>query len=449
MKVLMLGWELPPSISGGLGTACKGIADSLASCGIDLSFVLPTEKGHKSDLDTRIRVIAADNYLPAVKLVKKFNKKHPFSSGSRASSGQGLSPYYTSPALQGYSPLFPECGSSRAEIIKELEAYSLTESILHFTGNYGKDLFTEVMRYSCVGSALGAAEDFDIIHAHDWMTFPAGICAKKVSGKPLVIHVHATEYDRSWAGANTEIVRIEKKGMDTADRIIAVSHYTKNMIINKYGINPDKIEVVHNAVSKDIQFSRYQIKKNIEEKIVLFLGRITSQKGPEYFIEAAVKVLNKLNNVRFVMSGNGDLFPGMINRMAELEIAENFHFTGFLKGAEVERIYAMSDLYVMPSVSEPFGISPFEALLYDVPVIISKQSGAAEILAHAVKVDFWDTDRLAGAIISLLEDEELRENTVRLCREDMKSISWNRAGMRIAEIYKNLLSPDEDKKIKS
>ncbi len=226
--------------------------------------------------------------------------------------------------------------------------------------------------------------------------------------------------------------------MEMADRIIAVSHYTKNMIVNKYGIDPDKIEVVHNAVDRDIQFSRYQIRKSLDEKIVLFLGRITSQKGPEYFLEAATKVLNKINNVRFVMSGNGDLFPRMITRMAELDIADRFHFTGFLKGAEVEKIYAMSDLYVMPSVSEPFGISPFEALLYDVPIIISKQSGASEILSHAYTVDFWDTEKLANAIIAMLENEELRETAVTMCREDMKTMSWDRAGRKISGIYQSL-----------
>ncbi|MDX9800846.1 MAG: glycosyltransferase [Spirochaetia bacterium] len=436
MKVLMLGWELPPAISGGLGTACKGIADSLASNNINLTFVIPSNRGEKTALDRRIRVISADKYHPAEALIKKTTLKNGYAAKSYPGTGTSLSPYHTSYTTceKGY----PECAGNRDEILALIENQQNLGSILHFTGNYGKNLFDEVMNYSSVGSALGAVETFDVIHAHDWMTYPAGICAKKVSKKPLVIHVHATEYDRSWSGANREIVRIEKKGMEIADKIITVSHYTKNMVINKYGINPEKIEVVHNAVSKDIQFSRYQIRKNFSEKIVLFLGRITSQKGPEYFLEAAVKVLNKMNNVRFVMSGNGDLFPGMITKMAEYDIAEKFHFTGFLKGAEVEKIFAMSDLYIMPSVSEPFGLSPFEALLYDVPVIISNQSGAAEILTHAYKVDFWDTDKLAKAIISLLENEELRSEIVKECKEDIKSISWDTAGKRIAEIYCSL-----------
>lgn len=438
MKVLMLGWELPPAISGGLGTACKGIADSLARNDIGLTFVIPSDRGGKVSLDGRIKVISADKYYPAEEFIKKISGKINKKSAQNRVKGCSFSPYYTSYNTSGMGS--PGLAENSEEILSLMENQKNQGSILHFTGNYGKNLFDEVMNYSYIGTALGAEEVFDIIHAHDWMTYPAGICAKEISGKPLVIHVHATEYDRSWSGANTDIVRIEKKGMEIADKIITVSHYTKNMVTNKYGINPDKIEVVHNAVSRDIQFSRYQIRKNFRDKIVLFLGRITSQKGPEYFLEAAVKVLNKINNVRFVMSGNGDLFPGMITKMAQYEIAERFHFTGFLRGAEVEKIFAMSDLYIMPSVSEPFGLSPFEALLYDVPVIISNQSGAAEILTHAYKVDFWDTDKLAKAIVSLLEDDELRAEIVKKCREDMKTISWDAAGRRISGIYKALCS---------
>jgi glycosyltransferase involved in cell wall biosynthesis len=226
--------------------------------------------------------------------------------------------------------------------------------------------------------------------------------------------------------------------MEVADKIIAVSHYTKNMIVNKYGIEPDKIEVIHNAVNRKIQFSRYNIRKPFDEKLVLFLGRITEQKGPKYFLEAAAKVLNKMDNVRFVMSGNGNLFPDIITRVAELEIIDRFHFTGFLKGSDVERIYAMSDIYVMPSVSEPFGIAPFEAILYDIPVIISKQSGASEILKHALKVDFWDFVYLAETIISLLENDELRNNCINQCKDDMKNLTWSGAAEQIIKVYEKV-----------
>ena len=430
MKVLMLGWELPPAISGGLGTACKGIADSLVATGVDLIFVMPTGKGGDSVLDSKIKIICADKYAPAAKYLKIFNKKYPkkYNEKSQTKNLKTFSPYYTS---------YEDSQSEKTdkEIMEKISSQE-EYSILNFEGNYGTNLFEEVEKYSYIGKALGKEESFDIIHAHDWMTYSAAINVKKISGKPLIVHVHSTEYDRSWSRPNKDIIDIEKKGFEISDQIIAVSFYTKNMIVSKYGIDPDKIEVVHNAVNKETQFLRYQIRKGFDEKIVLFLGRITQQKGPDYFLDAAVKVLNKMNNVRFVMSGSGDMFPKIVAKIAEYDIADKFHFTGFLNGVMVEKIFAMSDLYVMPSVSEPFGISPFEALLYDIPVVISKQSGASEILKHAPKVNFKDTDKFADVIVKLLEDEGLREKVVRQCKEDMQNISWNISAARITEIYK-------------
>ncbi|MCL2705792.1 MAG: glycosyltransferase family 4 protein [Spirochaetaceae bacterium] len=359
MKVLMLGWELPPFISGGLGTACKGIADSLAANNVDLIFVIPTGRGGYSILDSRIRVICADQYAPAESYLRIFYKKFSekknkqYNREFQSRNFRDFSPYYTSEELLTYKKSTQE------------------SSILDFEGNYGRNLFDEVNKYSYIGKALGREESFDIIHAHDWITYPAAISAKETSGKPLVVHVHSTEYDRSSMRPNKNIIGIEKEGFNKSDKIIAVSFYTKNMIVSKYGIDPDKIEVVHNAVNRDTQFSRYQIRKSFDEKIVLFLGRITQQKGPNYFLDAAVKIINKMNNVRFVMAGSGDMFPKIVSKMAEYDIADKFHFTGFLDDTMVEKIFALSDLYVMPSVSEPFGISPFEALLYDIPVVIS------------------------------------------------------------------------------
>ena len=437
MRVLMLGWELPPAISGGLGTACKGIAENLAEKGVELLFVLPSENRGKPDITDKIKVIYANRLIDRKNISACSADAENYSAFTMGPCESVISPYYSFRAA-GSEFLLPGREKSREKTFPEMLDGKYSDSIIRLTGNYGKNLYEEVLCYSLAGKVIGKTEEFDIIHAHDWITWPAAISAKKASGKPLVVHVQATEYDRSWASPVKGILQIEKKGMDFADKIIAVSHYTKNMIVNKYSIDPGKIEVVHNAVDKKTQSGRYQIRKNFQEKIVLFLGRITSQKGPSYFVEAALKVLNKNNKVRFVMSGNGDMLPGMINRIAELDIAENFHFTGFLKDSEVEKIYAMSDLYVMPSVSEPFGLTPFEALLYDVPVIISGRSGAAEILAHAPTVDFADTGKLAKTIIELLENEELREKTVRLCREEMKALSWSSAADKIAGIYKKL-----------
>ena len=428
----MLGWELPPFISGGLGTACKGIADNLAENNIDLIFVLPTGSAGDSVLDNRIRIICADKYIPAQKYLmdyyKKFSEKHNKHSVSQTISVKNFSPYYTS---------YEEVKHER-EIMEKISLHQ-EYSILNFEGNYGRDLFEAVMKYSYIGKALGKEETFDVIHAHDWMTYPAALSAKEASGKPLIVHVHSTEYDRSSKQPNKIIIGIEKEGFNKADKIIAVSFYTKNIIVSKYGIAPDKIEVVHNAVNRNTQFLRYQIRKSFDEKIVLFLGRITQQKGPDYFLDAAVKVLNKMNNVRFVMSGSGDMFPKLVSKMAEYDIADKFHFTGFLDNTMVEKIFAMSDLYVMPSVSEPFGITPFEALLYDIPIVISTQSGASEILKNAPNVNIGDTDELAATIIKLLEDESLRETVVNKCKEDMQNISWKNSAARIGEIYSKLV----------
>jgi len=228
--------------------------------------------------------------------------------------------------------------------------------------------------------------------------------------------------------------------MENADKIIAVSYYTKNIIVSRYGIAPEKVEVVHNAVDKTRKLEAFGLKKKEGEKIVLFMGRITMQKGPDYFVEAAYRVYRKNKNVRFVMAGTGDMLPRMILRMAKLRMLDRFHFTGFLKGLDVERMYAMSDVYVMPSVSEPFGIAPFEALLYDVPIIISKQSGISEVLPHALKIDFWDINKMAELILLLIENEQIAKDIADKCKDDMKNIGWDNAGNKIKQIYESIKS---------
>jgi len=429
MKVLMFGWEFPPLISGGLGTACFGITRGLIDSGVDVTFVLPASKGRTNS--GGVHLIGADS-IPLTG--SDIQSLHEFKNRLKiitAETRVQISPYYTS-AVHSESELF--------FMRKNYNTESGVHSILDFTGNYGKNLMYEVMKYGIIGSYLGYFHDCDIIHAHDWLTFPAGVAAKNASGKPLVVHVHATEYDRSGEHMNNEVYNIEKYGMENADLIIAVSHYTKSIIMQHYGIAADKIRVVHNAVNKQKQIERYGITKNLKEKIVLFLGRVTMQKGPDYFIEAANLVLQKIPNVRFVMAGSGDMLPRMISRMAQLRISDRFHFTGFLHGTDVERMYALSDVYVMPSVSEPFGISPFEALLYDIPIIISRQSGVAEILKSALLIDFWDIQKLAESIIKTLEDESFSRMIVERCQESIKHIEWNNAGREIRQIYSNLLS---------
>jgi glycosyltransferase involved in cell wall biosynthesis len=431
MRVLMFGWEFPPFISGGLGTACYGLSRGLVSSGVEVTFVLPTKRRMEVAAIPGIRLLAADEMAADEEMEKAFRR---FESGSkrRFSFLQALSPYHTVQSVH-------ELNTRLARIQADLKGVRHF-SVMDFTGNYGRDLWAEVSRYGLVGELLGLSEEFDVIHAHDWLTYIAGVNAKRVSGTPLVVHVHATEFDRSGEHVNQGVYDIERYGMQEADRIIAVSYYTKHLIVKRYGVDPSKVEVVHNAVDKECQLDRYGIRRGLKEKVVLFLGRVTMQKGPDYFLQAAALVLKRMRNVRFVMAGSGDMLPRMINWMAGLRIADRFHFTGFLRGVDVERMYAMSDLYVMPSVSEPFGITPFEALLYDVPIIISKQSGVGEVLRNAVKVDFWDVHKLAEQMVRLLTDDRYARMVVEHCREELQGIEWDTAGSRVREIYQGIIA---------
>jgi glycosyltransferase involved in cell wall biosynthesis len=287
--------------------------------------------------------------------------------------------------------------------------------------------------------------EHDVIHAHDWLCYPAGIAAKEASGKPLVIHVHATDFDRSGGSVNPKVFEIEKMGMDAADKIITVSNLTRNIVIEKYGQNPDKVITVYNAVEPVSSEEKLAIKKGVKEKIVTFLGRITMQKGPEYFIEAAYQVLKRTKNVRFVMAGSGDMLEKMIERAAQLGIADKFHFTGFLKGDDVFKMFELSDVYVMPSVSEPFGISPLEAMQSNVPVIISKQSGVSEILTHAIKVDYWDIDAMADAIYGIINYNSLSTEFKIKGKEEVDNLKWANAALNVYEVYKSAIGSLSEK----
>jgi glycosyltransferase involved in cell wall biosynthesis len=310
---------------------------------------------------------------------------------------------------------------------------------LKFTGKYGTSLFEEIANYAVVASEIALTNDLDIIHAHDWLTFPAGIAAKRATGKPLVIHVHATDFDRSGGNVNPAVFEIEKTGMHVADKIITVSNLTRNTVIEKYGIHPDKVVTVYNAVDPLPDQEKLQLKRGITDKVVTFLGRVTMQKGPEYFVMAAQKVLHKMDNVRFVMAGSGELLEKMIHWTAALGISDRFHYTGFLKGDDVFRMFSISDVYVMPSVSEPFGISPLEAMQSNVPSIISYQSGVSEILKHAFKVDFWDVDAMADAIYGLLNYPALSTIFRKFGAQEVHDMKWENSGKKVHAIYREFV----------
>lgn len=420
----MFGWEFPPHITGGLGTACYGLSKGLLHQKQELTFVVPKAYG---DEDSDISLVnASDVSLDMHQSIFQENIQEL----NYIEVDSTLIPYTT-----------PEEFYRIMRVHKQHteENQSIYSARYKFSGKYGATLMEEVKRYAMIASQVAYKNDFDVIHAHDWLTYEAGIMAKKAINKPLVVHMHATEFDRSGETVNQVVFDIEKRGMMAADRVIAVSNLTRDIVINKYGIDPSKVVTVHNAVEpKDKEV--LEIERNVKEKIVTFLGRITFQKGPEYFIEAAAKILKKDNNVRFVMAGSGDMMNAMIRRAAALGITDKFHFTGFLKGANVDKMFALSDVYVMPSVSEPFGISPLEAMRSNVPVVISHQSGVAEVLNYALKVDFWDIDAMADMIYGLLHYKGVSEMFKRYGKTEVDNIKWDSAAAKVVRVYESVVS---------
>jgi len=427
MKVLMFGWEFPPHISGGLGTACYGLTKGLSSIdNLEITFVVPKSYGDEDQ--SKMELLGA-NQLKIDKqelLISKFEEEHTY-----LEIDSNLIPYTDPEEFHHFR---------KNSIYRENKQFRLNkDGRFDFTGKYGPQLIEEIYKYAVVASELSEKHSHDVIHAHDWLCYPAGIAAKKKSGKPLVIHVHATDFDRSGGKVNPQVYGIEKRGMDFADKIITVSELTRRTVIEKYGQNPEKVETVYNAVEPLKEDEKQNCKKNIKDKIITFLGRITMQKGPEYFVETAYKVLQKSKNVRFVMAGSGDMLEKMILRAAELGISDRFHFTGFLKGDDVFKMLKMSDVYVMPSVSEPFGISPLEAMQSNVPVIISNQSGVAEILTNAIKVDYWDIDATANAIYGIVNYKALSTAFIRNGKIEVDQLKWVNAAKHVHNIYSSVI----------
>jgi glycosyltransferase involved in cell wall biosynthesis len=423
MKVLMFGWEFPPHISGGLGTACYGLVKGLVHHKQDIIFVVPKLWGDEEPLADFVN--ASDVTIDYRE--RKFKKIWKNLTYLEVSSF--LVPYLGPEEFKKYTDYAMH---DRVDVDE-----SVFSNKFEFSGKYGKDLMKEVSRYALVAAQIAKSKEHDIIHAHDWLAFPAGIAAKEISGKPLVCHVHATEFDRSGESVNKPVYDIERAGMLAADHVVAVSHLTRKVCIERYGVHPDKVSVLHNAVL-DASIIKSDVKKHVPEKIVTFLGRITFQKGPEYFVEAAKKVLERDDNVRFVMAGSGDLLNRMVERVAELGMGTKFHFTGFLKGKDVDDMYAISDVYVMPSVSEPFGIAPLEAVRHNTPVIISKQSGVAEVLRNAIKIDFWDVDGMADAVFGLLHYESIAKMFKELGSEELKKLKWEHVAAKLVTVYEKL-----------
>lgn len=423
MRVLMFGWEYPPHISGGLGTACLGITQGLAERNVDVIFVVP--KVYGDEIISEGKLIGAEGTPHRLQQVpRKIERLLHISVPS---------------GIQAYPRKIYEGLEKREQTVYETSIGAKHRGF-HFSGGYGPNLLAEVAHYASIGGRIAREHSFDVIHSHDWPTFPAGIVAKKATGKPLVVHVHATEYDRSGFNINKQVYAIEKMGIDEADRVICVSNLTKQTLIRHYHADERKIEVVHNGVEHFVNALNDEEKaRSTSEKVVSFLGRITYQKGPAFFVEAAKKVLDYLPNVRFVMAGDGDMLPAMVDRVAQHRMGDRFHFTGFLRGKEVAKLLAQSDVFVMPSVSEPFGIVPLEAMQQKVPVLISRQSGVAEVLKYAIKVDFWDVNALADAIYGLVTYPALHSFLSTNGYAESMSLGWADAAKKIERCYQKVV----------
>ncbi len=301
---------------------------------------------------------------------------------------------------------------------------------------YAGDLARKVVEYSKICGNLAKGMDFDIIHAHDWMTYLAGVEVKRATGKPLVVHLHASQFDRAGAEARGWIYDLEKYGMENADAVIPVSKYTGIVAAHHYGIDVSKICPVHNGADP---VEVFRGKKKFPEKLVLFLGRLTAQKGPEFFLDIAAKVIEHSSNIRFVMAGTGEKLRTLIETGAYRQVGDRFHFTGFLTKKKVNELLSITDVYCMPSVSEPFGLSALEAAQFNIPAVISKQSGVAEVMQGALKADFWDVDKMAEHIINLCEDEELYQQTVEQGAQDILNSTWDAAAEKVLRIYQRLV----------
>ncbi|MDR1698398.1 MAG: glycosyltransferase [Prevotellaceae bacterium] len=416
MKALMFGWEFPPHILGGLGTASYGLTKGMAKQeDLDIIFVIPKPQG---DEDQSFLKIIGASQVPVV---------------WRDTTREYVD--YRIGRLMNPDEYFHYRNNIRYDFSR---IYTDDLGCIGFSGCYPDNLMEEISNYEAVAGVLAHSLDFDVIHSHDWLTYPAGIFAKQISGKPLVVHVHATDFDRSRGNVNPQVYALEKRGMDIADHIITVSNLTRQIVIEKYFQHPDKVTTVHNAV-EPLEGLETLTKTLRKDKVVTFLGRITMQKGPEYFVQAASEVLKKTKNVRFVMAGSGDMMNAMIHLVAGYNIADRFHFTGFLSGGKVYEMLAQSDVYVMPSVSEPFGISPLEAMQVGTPTIVSKQSGCAEILSHVIKTDYWDVNAMADAVYAIVNYPAMYKSLSENGREEVGNIKWEYAGQKVRDIYNKVI----------
>lgn len=494
MRILMLGWEFPPFISGGLGTACYGLTRGLDRLGHEVLFVLPrpVDQGIRSHVKLLSPAAisagggSGGEWASSPGTPPHWEKSGQWKGGAPAPAGATEDPswrtpyemrefrsakFYGLPAgfASAYGGVEGRLAGVRVEMLGDVPQSVIRATRREFdalraagvevpeweewqeyvggepgaqefrpstrAGDYSGDLFAEAGAYARLVLRLARGERFDVVHAHDWLTFPAGIAVAQASGKPLIVHIHATEFDRSGELVNQRVYDIERRGMHAATRVACVSEYTRRLCVQRYAADARKTRVVYNGI--DVDENQPQVGSQIEakDKIVLFLGRITMQKGPEYFIGAAKRVLEVIEDVKFVVAGSGDMATRMIEQAAQMGIGHKVLFTGFLRGRDVQRVFEMADLFVMPSVSEPFGIAPLEAIAAGTPVIISKQSGVSEVLTHALKVDFWDTEEMANKIVAVLKRPPLSSTLREHGQMEIRKLTWDGAAQKCERIY--------------
>jgi glycogen(starch) synthase len=423
-KVLMLGWEFPPLINGGLGVACYGLAKELSKI-TDLSIILP--KADPNFILQNTETIGLNNFDIENLKISSSSRAYTFLNDVDFVNAN-LLPYQVK-EIELFEKKYAttDVTQLKSKLRTDLDVFNTNDL---YDGAVGE----RVYNFAKIATLLAVQKDFDVIHAHDWMTFVAGMEIKAMTGKPLVLHIHSLEIDRNSPESKGWVYQIEKSAMEYADAIIPVSFYTGHMIQTHYGISSEKIFPVHNGIE---QVQAFRSESSLPEKVVLFLGRLTGQKGPEYFFETAAKVLEFMPNVRFVMAGSGNMMKGLIEMGAYKHLGNRFHFTGFLTSDKVRQLYSIADVYVMPSVSEPFGLSALEAAQFGVPCVISKQSGVAEVLPSALKADFWDIEKMASNIISILKYKGLRDQLVKDAYHDLSKISWSNSAKHIVDIYKS------------
>jgi glycogen(starch) synthase len=475
MHVLMLGWEFPPFITGGLGTACYGLTRAMDRRGVQVTFVVPKSvggepakhvnllspqqggpgqiaavyhlkrktgaTGHQDDRhspsDPGQAIPTSQPWSHATFINVPAGFANPYTSSGHPVGQEGTTAHDARPGAAS-APDGSASHPAGAPVNAAGEECSPQDAMptghQPASGDYDGDIISQVEQYAYFVLSATQHLNFDVIHAHDWMTYPAGMMLARATGKPLVVHIHSTEFDRSGEHINQRIYDIERRGMNSAMRVIAVSQLTKNLVVDRYAVPETRVEVVYNGV--DLEPSAVGITGiRSKDKIVLYFGRITHQKGPEYFIRAAKRVLDVMDNVKFVVAGSGDMAKRMIEMAADMGIGHKVLFTGFLRGADIKRVFELADLYVMPSVSEPFGIAPLEAMSHNVPALISKSSGVSEVLTHVLKVDFWDIDDMANKIVAVLRYPPLSQTLQTHGAFEVRGLTWDGAAQRCEQIY--------------